>query len=336
MSSLPNPKPLLASLLLQAHRWYVRIVIQGSLILATATLLRAGPPSDSSPDASVQVDQKQISVAQPSSRLLQDVSLDYTYVGNADLRTGTGGSLGEQTTRFGYRIKAPITEQWALNFGLNYNRLDFGQPAGSPLPYTLETLTASVGATYKISDQWSLFGDVAPRLELLDGWDQIQSGDVQVGGALGATYEANPNLSLRFGAAINPGTTGLPVMPLLGLRWRFADAWALNFGFPRTSIDYQILPNLRLSPIEIGFEGGSFHTDSTYGNSVGMPNLNDRNLNYREVRVGTGAAYDMTKNIQVGLNAGVVVYREFDFSNANYSPTVAPAPYVQLGAKVGF
>ena len=336
MTPLSIPKPRLAWFILKVHSWYVRIVIRGSLLLATAALLRADPPSVSSPDASVQVDDKQISVAQPSSKILQDASLDYTYVGDAGLKTGTGGNLGEQTTRFGYGIKAPVTDQWSLNFGLNYNRIDFGQPAGSPLPFSLETLTATFGATYKLSDQWSFFGDVVPRLELLDGWNQVESGDFQLGGALGANYEVNPDLSLRFGVAINPGTTGLPVMPLLGLRWRFAEAWSLNFGFPRTSIDYQILPNLRLSPLELGFEGGSFHTDSTYGNSVGMPNLNDRNLNYREVRAGVGAAYDVTKNVQVGLNAGAVVYREFDFSNANFTPSVEPAPYVQAGVKVGF
>ncbi len=108
---------------------------------------------------------------------------------------------------------------------------------------------------------------------MIDGWNSIDSQDFEVGGAIGFTYDPNPALSLRSGFAINPGTTGVPVMPLLSLRWRFADDWTLNFGFPRTSIDYQLNSKLRLSPLKLDFEGGTFHTNSVYGNSVGAPIL---------------------------------------------------------------
>jgi len=178
---------------------------------------------------------------------------------------------------------------------------------GSPLPYDLQTLSTSIGVNYKVSNQWGVYGAVVPRLAMIDGWNQVESQDFQLGGALGATYDPNSDLSLRFGLNINPGKTGLPVMPILGVRWHFAKPWTLNFGFPRTSLDYQLLPNLRLSPIELGFEGGSFHTDKTYGNSVGMSQLNDRELDYREVRVGAGEDYAATKNVHVGLTAGAVV-----------------------------
>jgi hypothetical protein len=216
------------------------------------------------------------------------------------------------------------------------NRLDFGQPAGSPLPNDLQTISVSAGASYKVSDEWAVFGQISPRLETIDNLDQVESQDFQLGGALGATYDPNQDLSLRFGLAINPGAIGTPVLPVLGLRWHFAKPWTLNFGFPRTSLDYQLLPNLRLSPIEVGFEGGSFHTSKTYGDSVGMSQLDDRKLEYNEVRVGSGVDYAVMKNINVELTAGAVVYREFDFQDSGVSPKIDPAPYVQLGVKVGF
>jgi opacity protein-like surface antigen len=321
----------LASLFLQLHKWYVKIVIQGALLLVGSSLVFADPSNLIDPK-----DAKGILLAPPPVALKEDVTLSYSYVGEADLHSGLGGSLGEQTTLFGYKLMVPLNDRLSLGFGLNYNRLDFGQPSGSALPYNLQTLSASVGANYKISDQWSVFGAVAPRLNLIDGWNQIESQDFQVGGMVGANYEFNQDLRLSFGLAVNPGTTGLPVMPMVGVRWGFAKLWTLNFGFPRTSIDYQILPNLRISPVELGFEGGSFHTSKTYGDSVGMSQLNDRRLDYREVRVGTGADYAVTKNIDVNLTTGAVVYREFDFNDANFSPKVDPAPYVQLGVKVGF
>jgi long-subunit fatty acid transport protein len=332
MSYSINARSRVNSLVLQLHRWYVRFLIKGSLFLATSVLLFAGPSSTVTDSK----DTKGLSLDHPPTLLKEDVSLDYSYVGGADLHSGLGGHLGEQTTQFRYGLKAPLNDQWSLHFGLDYNRIDFGQPTGSPLPYNLQTLSFGFGANYKISDQWSVFGDVSPRLNMIDGWNQIESQDFQVGGMVGANYEFNKDLSLRFGLGINPGETGIPVMPILGVRWRFTDLWTLNFGFPRTSVDYQILPNLRLSPIEVGFEGGSFHTNKTYGSLVGMPQLNDRELDYREVRVGVGADYAITKNIHAGLTAGAVVYREFNFNDANFSPKVDPAPYVQLGVRIGF
>jgi len=311
--------------------WYLRILVQG-------TMLIAGTSAAFADSLTPLVDQKEyngISEA-PKPSVKEDVSLNYSYVGSADLKSGLQGNLGEQTTQFGYSLMAPLNERLSLQLGLNYNRLDFGQPAGSPLPYNLQTVSVSLGLSYKLSDEWSVFGAVMPRLELIDNADQIESQSFEVGGAIGATYDFNPDLSLRFGLGINPGALGIPVVPMVGVRWHFAKPWTLNVGFPRTSLDYQLLPNLRLSPIEVGFQGGSFHTSKTYGDSVGMSKLNDRNLDYNEVRVGAGADYAVMKNVNVELTGGAVVYREFDFDNANFSPKVDPAPYVQLGIKVGF
>ncbi len=294
------------------------------------------PPTSSDGITVDQKDYRGVSMKTPSLSIREDVNLDYTYVGDADLKSGATGHMGEQTAQFGYGLKVPISENLSFQWRINYNRLDFSQPAGSPLPDNLQTLSTSLGAAYKLSSEWALFGAVIPRLELIDNWNQIESQEFQLGGALGATYDPNPHLSLRFGVAVNPGAIGTPVLPVLGLRWQFAEPWTLQFGFPRTAIDYQLLPNLRLSPLEIGFNGGSFHTGKSYGGSVGMAQLNDRKLDYNEIRVGAGADYAVMKNIHVGLTAGAVVYREFDFKDASYSPKAEPAPYVQLGVKVGF
>lgn len=266
----------------------------------------------------------------------EDVSLRYSYVGDSKLKSGASGNMGEQTSQFGYGLKIPLRDDLALHWGFNYNRLDFGQPAGSPLPDSLQTLSTSLGIDYKIDSEWGVFGAVSPRIGLVDNWNNVESDNFDMSGAFGATYDPAKDLSIRFGLAINPGTSSIPVLPLVGVRWKFEDDWTLNFGFPRTAIDYQLLPNLRLTPIEVGFEGGSFHTGKTYGDSVGMPQLNNQKLDYTEVRVGIGASYTIVQNVDLGLSSGVVAYRQFDFKNADVSPKVDPAPYVQLGVRVGF
>lgn len=320
-----------------------RLIVFVKIVLCLAAVDLFGDEPNSSPAPvlpdGVTVDTKDlkgVALKTPGMAIREDVSLSYSYVGDADLKSGGSGHMGEMTSQFGYGLKVPLNDTVSLQWGVNYNRLDFGQPSGSPLPDNLATISTTFGAEYKVSDEWKVFGAVIPRLELIDNFDQVESSDFQLGGAVGATYEPNANLSVRMGFVINPGSIGTPVLPILGLRWKFADQWTLNFGFPRTAIDYQLLPNLRLSPLELSFNGGSYHTSKTYGNSVGDPDLNDRQLDYNEVRVGTGAEYAVMKNVHVGLTAGAVVYREFDFRDAGFKPKVDPAPYVQLGVRMGF
>ena len=272
----------------------------------------------------------------PNLQLRQDVSLDYSYVGGAKIKSGPDGHLGEQTSAFRYSLKVPVDAQWSFRVGLHYKRFDFSVPEGALLPNNLQTISPSFGVDYRLLDQWSVFGGISPRLSMIDNGDHIGSQDFRVGGILGATYNPSRTLSLQFGVVVNPDSLGSPVLPAVGVRWEFADLWTLNFGFPRTSIDHQLLPNLTLSLIKVGFEGGSFHTSKTYGDAMGRPQLNDRKLQYQEVRVGTGANYAVTESIQVGLTAGAVVYRNFDFKDTAYSQKVDPAPYVQLSVKTDF
>ncbi len=275
----------------------------------------------------------------PKAGIREEVTLDYAYAGGADLKSaGTigSGSLQEQSTHLGYNVLIPIDDKWSVRWGLADSRLDFGRPARSPLPQNLQTLTMNFGAQYKIDSQWTAFGGIAPRLSLMDGWDRVNSQEVAFGGMLGARYDVNRDLAFTFGLGINPGNNGLPVMPLVGVHWGFAKDWTLDVGIPRTAVSYQLLPNLRLNPLLVGFDGGTFHTSKTYGNAFGMPQLNDRQLQYTEVRVGTGASYFFQPTVSLDLTGGVIAYRQFDFKDAGYSPKVDPAPYVQLGLRIGF
>ena len=314
-----------------------------ALLIAAAPLVRAdaGLEDISTEPALSQTDAEakhldKAAAFEKESAIRQEVHLDYSYAGDSKLKSGASGDLGEQSMHFGYGIVVPLDSKWSLKWGVEDNRLDFGRPSGSPLPQNLQTLSMQIGAGYKIDDKWSLFAAVSPRLSLMQGWDRVDAQEVEIGGMVGANYIVNKDLAFTFGLAVNPGTDSIPVLPLAGVRWKFEKDWTLNLGVPRTSIDYQLFPNLRLSPLLVGFEGGEFHTSKTYGNAYGMPQLNDRKVHYNEVRVGVGAGYKILPNLGVDLSGGVIAYREFDFKDAGYSPKTDPAPYVQIGLKMGF
>lgn len=274
---------------------------------------------------------------QPALRpaLVESVVAHYSYVGGSDLKSNGGGELTEQTSDFRYDLRVPINDTVGIGFGLGYNRIDFGTPDNSFLPDSLETVNLGLLGYYKLSNDWSLFAMFGPRLNLVNGWSEIEAKNVTWAGGFGARFEYNKDLSLQFGLGVNPGTDRVPILPIVGVNWHFADKWTLNVGFPRTALDYQLLSNLTLS-LEGSFLGGTYETSSTYGNEVGRPELNNRSLSYNEIRIGIGALYKLTKNVDLELSTGAVVYREFDFKDTDYDPTVKPAPYVKTGIKVSF
>jgi len=272
--------------------------------------------------------------------LNQDFDMSYSYVGGSKVSNktnGVGGDVSEQSSSLGYGVKVPVSPGVLLTLGVDYNRLDFSLPAGSYLPQNLQKFSIHVGVDYKLSQQWSLFASTGPQISTIDGVD-VYSNEISFQGAVGATYKPSDNLLVRFGLSVSPDdASGLPVMPVIGVRWKFAPDWTLNAGVPKTSIDWQVLPNLRFSPLTVGFEGGTFHTSNSYGDKVGAPELDGRTLNYMEVRVGAEASYSLTKDLAVELSTGAVVYRDFKFKDDdNLSPMVNPAPYVQVGMKYEF
>lgn len=300
-----------------------------SFLLVTATLWA----DTSDPKADPKVAMRDIQ-APLRPAITENVSANYSYVGGSDLKSGGDGELTEQTYNFRYDVRVPVNDTVGVGFGLGYNRIDFGTPENSFLPDSLESLNVNLLGHYKLSNDWSLFAMFGPRLNLINGWDDIESKSVTWGGAFGAHHEFNKNLSIQFGLGVTP-SGDIPIMPILGVKWQFADKWTLNGGFPRTAVDYQLLTNLRLS-FETSFSGGTYVTSSTYGTEVGRQELNNRELKYREIRVGIGALYNLTKNVDLDLSTGAVVYREFDFKDTDFDPTVKPAPYVQAGVKVHF
>lgn len=278
--------------------------------------------------------------ASPKKHVFQEVDLSYSYVGDAKLggkNRGNDGDLGEQSASLGYRNRVPVNDQLSIIQGLNYNRFDFSRPQGSFLPQNLQQFSLSVGAGYALSDKWNLFAMFGPTLSLVDGFD-IYSDNISFRGVAGASYAVNKDLLVQFGLAIAPDNgIDIPVIPFGAAQWSFAENWKLNLGLPKTSLDWNIQSNLCWSLLEAQYAGGTYHTNGSYGTKLGAPDLNDRRLNYREVRVGTSATYTPFKGLDLNVAVGAAVYRNFDFDDVgNASPTVDPAPYVQAGAKVSF
>jgi hypothetical protein len=309
--------------------------IGGDSMSTTSTAV----PEELTPAQAASVSAKEV-LSPGHIEIRQEFSADYSYVGGAQARAHADaggahyGDMDEQTSAMRYGLSVPLTASLALEGGVGYHRIDFGNPqGGSALPQSLQAITPDIGLRYRYSPDWSLFGRFNPEIEAVNDWND--SAYLRLTGAMGATWSPNPNLDLTFGLVINPGVADIPVMPLAAVRWHFANAWTLSLGFPKTAVEYQINKqwNVWAGP---SFEGGLYKTGSNYGNSFGRPDLDNQRLQYQEIRVGIGSEYRLTSSIGLEGQVGSSVYREFDFKNTAYRVQVQPAPYAELGLKFHF
>jgi hypothetical protein len=278
----------------------------------------------------------QASQKSPWSYASQNVLLDYSYVGGSRVKNGDkdlGNGLDEQVFKFDYQFGIPLSKELFLQLSAGYHRFDFGFTTGSLTPQNLQSVNMGLGLGYNVDEKWSVLASFSPQIQQVNDWED--SPYVNFIGALVATYKWNRDLTVVFGLTIVPDNTiDVPVLPLAGVRWAFADKWTLQVGVPQTSIKYALTDKLNLWS-QASVDGGTFRTGDDYGDAAGRPDLNRRKVSYTEVRVGVGADYELYQGIVLTGEVGSAVYREFEFKDKDKLKT-DPALLAELGLKFKF
>ena len=257
-----------------------------------------------------------------------EVDGNYSVVGGADteFRHGKSGSVSEQSSLF-RAVVSPQTGFSLLRIGVEWERFSFGLLQNAPLPNTFQSASVVLGMDFLPSESWIV------RIETTPGF----YGDLHELGAdsfdapvvLGASYIASPDLQWVFGIRVD-ALSKYPVLPGLGVRWKFADKWVLNAVPPAPRLEYQLSKATTLY-VGANLKGLKGRCDGQFGNSHGDSRLNNAILEYFEVRAGAGATWKMSRALTLGLEAGYLPYRKFDFYRADTSfKTRSGAPYGQL------
>jgi long-subunit fatty acid transport protein len=260
-------------------------------------------------------------VAPPATNnipISQEFEIEGAYDSGSELKQGNA-HIGSSDVTYGhadYVISPQVTDAVLLRFGLDAERFSFGLPNQAPLPNTLQSVNAIIGADFAVNDK------IIVRAELHPG---IYSDFVSVGGSdfdmpvqIGGTYLWNKNFQIIFGLQIDV-KSDLPVIGLPGFRWQFADKWVLSAIPPKPQLQYLLTKDVTLYA---GAEilGGTYHLNDTFGSNHGHPasgvsnnsNLNSNIADYGEFRVGLGVTWKFAPNLSLDVNGGYVPYREYD------------------------
>ena len=229
-------------------------------------------------------------------------------------------------------VSARLGQGPILRLGFDWERFSFALPNRAPLPNTLQSLNAVVGLDLQLFDSWLVRLEAQPGF--YSGSDDFAARDFNVPFIIGGSYIASADLQWIVGVSVDVNRA-LPVLPAVGVRWKFADRWVLDAILPRPRLEYEFSKELTLFG-GADLRGSTFRVSRDFGTAHSDARLNRALVDLTEIRAGVGASWKISSWFQADVETGVVAYRDFDFHRAdtNYESKGAAA-YGQLviGAK---
>ncbi len=308
-----------------------RRVLSGALALASlaiTSLAGAGPIlSETAP----------VPIAPPQglTPLGSRFEVEAGYVGSGDVSGSdlNNGSVNSIDTLVRYTYGHRIGRALTLGVGFEWQRFSFGfENSVGLLPNTLQSVGALFSVELFFSEEWIAFAAIRPGI--YTDFADVSPDDFNLSGVVIAAYRQTPDLTW-FGGVTFDLNRDFPVVPVLGLRWKFAENWLVELAAPRSRIQYDFAPGWRVFGVA-GYKGDAYRVGETFGSDSVWPILDNAWLTYREVRVGAGIGYKWTDAIDARLEAGAAVYREFNYDRVGVRLTADPAPFVSGAVSVRF
>ena len=268
-------------------------------------------------------------VAAPSlTATTHEADADFDYIGGATTHAGGDkvGSMEELNADFRYVMSPQVSKRFVLRLGGEWQRSSLGVPHNTPLPDTLQELSAIVGTDCQLTDHWLLHAEVQPGF--YSDFDDLTWRDVDAPFVLSAAYIANADFQWFAGLRVDL-YSHYPVWPALGMRWKYADDWTLNLVPPNPRLEYDLNERLKLY-LGGRIMGGTFRVGDQFGDEHSQPRFNHALLDRYEVTVGPGLTWKIRPNMTFGFEAGYMVYREFNYFHQHFVIRSDPAPYARI------
>lgn len=273
------------------------------------------------------------------------ISIRGSYTGASDFIRGddASGDSFSKTFEVNHRIALghvmnwPSIEcgEWFLRVGATYDRWDFDNAGGLPIPNTLQSFSATIALEYSIRDVVALSIEARPGFYFEHDVRGDSFNVPVIAYAPLWWHEGGDNLSwaLIGGVSYNGFRSYLPVLPVIGLSAHWGK-WSALLVPPAPRISYAASESLTLW-LEGELAGGSFRTDDH--TVPRKEKLNHAVLSYSEWRVGAGVAWKPCANALIDIGAGYAFNRKFDYHRAEEGfETDGGAPFVKVELRTTF
>jgi len=246
----------------------------------------------------------------------QEFTLEGSTTGTSMTKQGSAhiGGVSNTNSHFDYVMSPQIQDGLLLRFGVDGERNSFGLPAAAPLPNTLQSVNAIIGADMAFGDKIIMRAELHPGI--YSDFVDVTGSDFDMPAQIGGTYLWSKDFQIIFGVQIDL-KSNYPLIGLPGFRWQFADKWVLSAIPPKPQLQYEFSNSLTFY-MGADILDGTYHLNDTFGTNHGHgPSMNERQFNnnicdFTEVRVGPGLTWKFTPNLSLDIWGGYMPYREFD------------------------
>jgi hypothetical protein len=261
------------------------------------------------------------------------------FAGRTTVKTGGVDRGGVSTDEAALSVSQVVAPGLTVGLGVQTTSLDL--PSANTtvaLPKELRAVAANLNYTHEFNTSWSGMVFANP------GWYTASGGRTFGGSAFGVTtgfmarYRHSDTLSTAYGLAFDSlARSSLRVLPLFGVEWKPAEDWTVAVGFPQTAVTYSLTKDLKLSLLGEGSGGSYFVERDPLPGLAGKASLSRSRLEYYEIRTGLNLAWTINQRTSLGVTAGLVVDRSFDYHSAHYKLTSrGNAGYVSASANIAF
>jgi hypothetical protein len=280
----------------------------------------------------------------------QEFTMEGSTTGTSTTKQGNAslGGVSNTNSHFDYVVSPQIQEGILLRFGVDAERNSFGLFPGAPLPNTLQSANAIIGADLAFGDKIIMRAEIHPGI--YSDFVNVTGSDFDMPVQVGGTYLWSKDFQIIFGLQLDL-KSNYPLIGLPGFRWQFADKWVLSAIPPKPQLQYEVNNALTLYT---GAEilAGTYHLNDNFGTNHGHgPGTTNSQLNgnicdFTELRVGAGLTWKFTPNLSLDVSGGYMPYRDFDIhadrigydtrSTSFRTPLGDGAPYAEAGISGSF
>ena len=280
----------------------------------------------------------------------QEFTMEGSYTGTSITKQGNAklGGVSNINSHLDYVVSPQIKDGVLLRFGVDTERNSFGLFSAAPLPNTLQSVNAIIGADLALGDKIIMRAELHPGI--YSDFVDVTGSDFDMPVQIGGTYLWSKDFQIIFGIQIDL-KSNYPLIGLPGFRWQFADKWVLSAIPPKPQLQYEVNNALTLYT---GAEilAGTYHLNDNFGSNHGHGSnttnsqFNGNICDFTEVRVGAGLTWSFTPNLKLDVSGGYMPYRDFEMhadriGYGTHSTTFKNdigdgAPYGELGISGSF
>lgn len=212
---------------------------------------------------------------------------------------------------------------WYFRAGAAYERWDFGNSGGLPIPNHLQSVNAILALEYLVRGQTGFLLETDPGVYFED---DIRGNNFDAPTKLALAYPVSDNFVIVGGVSYT-GLRSIQFIPIVGFVWTLNDKWKISALPPQPRVIYTASDKLQ---IWAGGElaGGSYRVDERETRE--KKSLNNAVLDYSEWRAGLGLTYKVG-GCDFELGGGYAFQRKFDYHRAEEGfETDEGAPYVKF------